>query len=150
MSLCFQIKMVWKFIKARGAIQGRWQMECLCLFKDWRWEMGLFWLGLRLSEMITPHSTQRKSKGPGTLAGLEGGWAGGRLGWPLPLWTDLCPFTGIPPPMPWDQHLVFQPLYSDERRMERKVMGQEKHKNEENITEECSGNGREWLFRNLL
>lgn len=29
-------------------------------------------------------------------------------------------------------------------------MGQEKYKNEENIIEECLGNGREWFFRNLL
>ena len=153
MSLCSQIKMAWKFIKARGAIQERWQMECLSLFEVQRGEMSLFWPGLCLSEMITPDQTQRKSKALRPFQGLRVDETGAGLGGPLTLWADFPLLSGILPSMSWCQHSVFRLLYSDECRMRRKEIrcqGKNIKMKKIYISEGCPGNGREWPFRNWL
>lgn len=122
MSLCSQIKMVWKFIKARGALEERWQMECLCLFEDQRRnEPRLTWALFVRDD----HSTIRCRGNPRPLRLLRGlrveGIRAGP-GEPLTLWAETPLDSGIPPSLPWYQHSVFQPLYSDEYKMRRKEM----------------------------
>ena len=148
MSLSSRVKMVWKFIKARdgGAIQERRQMDCLSIcFRIGDERMSLAWPGLRLLEVI-PH------EGPGSLAEPQGGWGSNkprlasrsldRLSYSLASSLLPCRY----------QCSIFQPLYSDERRMRRKEMRCQGKtiKVGKNITEECPGNGREWPFRNVL